>query len=305
MFSSLVFWSSVSGSLFLLAGLVLLRKELTPPFSVNKVVLLGYPFVAAPLATFGTEHLLASRSIMQLVPSWIPAPLFWTYFVGIGLFAAALSFTLRKHVRWSALLLAIMFFIFVATMDAPGTIANVKNRINWTLMFREAAFAGGALALAGAARLKDSARISNAMIAIGRTCVALALIFYGIEHFVFSRNAPGVPLAKMTPNWVPAPALWAYAVGIVLLIAGAAMLFNKQTRVAAAVVGMVMTFLTIALYFPIYVKELGTPLGLEGVNYVGDTLLFGGIVFFVGIAASKTERQVPRVEGTDGPALAA
>jgi hypothetical protein len=68
---------------------------------------------------------------------------------------------------------------------------------------------------------------------------------------------------------------------------------------------MVMTFLTIALYFPIYVKELGTPLGLEGVNYVGDTLLFGGIVFFVGIAASQTDRRASRVEGTDGPALAA
>jgi uncharacterized membrane protein len=129
------------------------------------------------------------------------------------------------------------------------------------------------------------------MIAIGRTCVALALIFYGIEHFVFARNAPGVPLEKMTPNWVPAPALWAYAVGIVLLIAGAAMLFNRQTGTAAAVVGLVMTFLTIALYFPIYVKELGTPLGLEGVNYVGDTLLFGGIVFFVGIAATQSPQR--------------
>jgi len=287
MFSSLVLWSSVAGSVFLLVGLILIRKDLTP-FGLHNIVVLGYPFVAAPLAAFSMQHLLAARDLMQMVPSWIPAPLFWTYFVGIGLFAAALSFTVRKQVRWSALLLAIMFFIFVATMDIPGAMANPKNRIAWSLMFRETAFAGGALALAGAARLQESIRISNAMIAIGRTCVAVTLLFYSFEHFAFPKSAPGVPLPKMTPNWVPVPELWAYAVGVILLIAGAAMFFNRRTRTAAAVVGLVMTFLTIALYFPLYVKALGTAQGLEEFNYVADTLFFGGTVFLVGIAAIQT-----------------
>jgi len=293
MFSSLVFWSSFSGVVFLLVGLVLIRKELAAASGLNKVIVLGYAFVAAPLATFGTEHLLSSRSIMQLVPSWIPAPLFWTYFVGIGLFAAATSFIARKHLRWSALLLAIMFFIFVLTMDLPAVIEHPKERLNWTLMLREAAFGGGALALAGWVRQdQDNVRISKVLIAIGRICVAVALIFYGIEHFVFARNAPGVPLEKMTPNWVPVPQLWAYAVGAVLLIAGAGILFNRRTRLAAGWVGTVMTLLTLFLYFPIYIKELGTPLGMEGLNYVGDTLLFGGTVLFIGIAVTPSRRPV-------------
>jgi hypothetical protein len=38
------------------------------------VIVLGYAFVAAPLAAFGTEHLLAPRLLIDLVPSWIPAP---------------------------------------------------------------------------------------------------------------------------------------------------------------------------------------------------------------------------------------
>ena len=284
--SSLVFWCSVSGSVFLLAGLVLIRKELTQASGLDKILVLGYVFEAAPLAVFGTEHLLASRSIMQIVPSWMPAPLFWTYFVGLALFAAAASFIARRHLRWSALLLAIMFFIFVLTMDVPGVIADAKHRLNWTLMLRETAFAGGPLALSGAMRRRDSVQISNVLIAIGRICVAIALIFYGFEHFAFPKNAPGVPLEKMTPNWVPAPESWAYAVGVVLLIAGAAMLFNWRTRTAAASVGAVMTALTLFLYLPIFVQEWHTPLALEGLNYVGDTLLFGGTVLLVGIAAT-------------------
>ena len=282
--SSLWFWSSVSGSLFLIAGLVLIRKDLAPPFTLDNLIALGFVFEAAPLATFGTEHLLTPHVIAKLVPSWIPAPMFWTYFVGIGLFAAALSFIVRKQVRWSAFLLGIMFIIFVLTMDAPAVISSPNERLRWSLMFRETAFAGGALALAGWAR-QDNVRISRALIVIGRTCVAGALIFYSIEHFVWSRNAPGVPLEKMSPAWVPAPELWSYAVGAVLLIAGLAVLFNWRTRMAAASVGALMTFLTLFLYFPILVKALGTPDAMQEVNYVFDTLFFAGTVLLVAIAA--------------------
>ncbi len=291
MLSSLVFWASFSGSAFLLTGLVLIWRKLSLPIGFNNVDVLGFLFVAAPLAVFGTEHLLAPRSIMGLVPSWIPAPLFWTYFVGIALFAAALSLTVRKCVRWSALLLALMFFIFVLSMDVPGVVANAKERLSWTLMLRETAFGGGALALAGWAR-QDSIRVSKALIAIGRTCVAVPLIFYSVEHFAFPKFAPGVPLEKMTPNWVPGAEFWAYGVGAVLFVAGTGMLFNWRTRIAAASVGVVMTFLTLFLYFPLFVKALGTAQSLEELNYVGDTLLFGGTALLIGIAASQSRQQV-------------
>lgn len=291
MFSSLVFWASLSGLAFLIIGLVFIWRELTPSLGFNKVIGLGYAFVAAPLAVFGTEHLLTPRSLMGLVPSWMPAPLFWTYFVGVALFAAALSLAVRKCVRWSALLLALMFFIFVLSMDVPGVVENAKERLSWTLMLRETAFAGGALALAGWAR-QDGTRVSRALIAIGRICVAVPLIFYSVEHFAFPKFAPGVPLEKMTPNWVPIPEFWAYAVGAMLFVAGVGMLFNWRTRIAAASIGLVMTFLTLFLYFPIFVKDLGTAQALEGLNYVGDTLLFGGTVLLIGIAANQSYQQV-------------
>ena len=292
MFSSLVFWSCFSGSVFLVIGLLLVRKELVPPFGLDQLLTLGYVFEAAPLAVFGTQHFLAANSIMKLVPHWIPAPLFWTHFVGTGLFAAAVSLIARKQLRWSALLLGIMFFIFVATMDLPGAIAHLKNRIYWSYALRETAFAAGPLALAGAAWQPHSPRISKLLIAIGRTCVAIVLIFYSIEHFAFPKFAPGVPLEKVSPDWLPIPEFWSYAVGAVLLVAGIAMLFNWKTPLAAASVGAVMTLLTLFFYFPIFVKALGTPEALDELNYVGDTLFFGGTVLLVGIAVRQSRAQV-------------
>lgn len=280
----MVFWASCLGLAFLLAGLALIWKEFLAARGFDKLILLGYAFVAAPLAVFGTEHLLTPQALVGMVPSWIPAPMFWVYFVGFGLFSAALSFITRKYLRWSALLLAIMFFIFVATMDIPGAVAHSKERLFWTLALRESAFGGGALALAGWA-WRESAQTSRTMFAIGRTLVGAAVTFYAIQHFAFPEHAPGVPLPKLTPAWVPFPHLLAYAVGVVLLVAGIAMLFNWRTRVAAAAVGLVMALLTFFFYFPIYLQTLGTEQLLEELNYVGDTLLFGGAALFVGIAA--------------------
>lgn len=284
----LVFWGSCLGLAFLLAGLVLIWEDFSNARGFDKFVVLGYAFVAAPLAVFGTEHLLTPHALVGMVPSWIPAPMFWVYFVGIGLFLAALSFIARRYLTWSALLLAIMFFIFVATMDLPEVAAHAKERLFWTLVLRESAFGGGALALAGWAR-RASVPASRAMFTIGRTLVGAAVTFYGVKHFIFPKTAPGVPLEKMTPDWVPMPNLLAYAVGAVLVAAGLAMLFNWRTRVAAGSVGLVMTLLTFFFYFPIFLKAIGTAQSLEELNYVGDTLLFGGTALFVGIAARGFE----------------
>jgi hypothetical protein len=55
-----------------------------------------------------------------MVPSWLPAHLFWVYLVGAALLAAAISFIAWRCVRWSAALLALLFLIIVATIDLPN-----------------------------------------------------------------------------------------------------------------------------------------------------------------------------------------
>ena len=83
------------------------------------------------------------------MPRWLPGPLFWTYFVGAALLAAATSFTAWRYVRWSAPLLGLLFLIIVATIDLPNLPVHADERFFWTLTARELAFAGGAMVLAG------------------------------------------------------------------------------------------------------------------------------------------------------------
>jgi len=123
------------------------------------------------------------------------------------------------------------------------------------------------------------------MVVAGRSFVGATMVFYAIEHFLFPRNVPGVPLEKMMPAWMPAPFLLAYLVGITLLVAGVGLLVPRTVRIAAAASGLVLVLLTALFYVPIFVTEIRSPLAVEGLNYIGDTLLFAATALLAGFGA--------------------
>lgn len=281
--SSFAFWPCFAGLLFLITGLISFRKEIAAAVGLNKLVALASVFVAASLAVFGAEHIAGARLLMQAVPAWMPARLFWAYFVGFALLAVALSLTFKRYVRWSTLLLAIMLFIFVASIHIPNVVANPRSRILWTVVLRDSAFAAGILAFA--AYLWRQYTLTN----IARAWFAVVVIFFGVEYFLHPLTAPGLPLPKLTPAWVPFPPLWGYLTGAILLLSGIALLLNKKSRQAATAIGLTMTVCTLFLYFPLLLMASDTSQIPEGYNYVADTLFFGGVALLLATATSAND----------------
>ena len=272
MFSRLIFWPWFAGLITLAGGLVAVRKSLAGAEGPEKLVALGPVFFAAPLAVFGAEHWSNAPSIAQIVPRWMPAHMFWTYFVGLALITAALSIASNIHSRLAAILLGTMFICFVLMIHVPNVVSNPHNRILWAVALRDLSFAGAALALA-ATRYKP-------LRVIARVFVGAPLLFFAVEHFLHPQFAPGVPLGKLTPNWVPMGPVWGYLTGVALLVSGVTMLLpgrGKHARLAATLLGALITLLVLFVYLPIFLTA-AQPALLEGINYVGDTLLFGGTV---------------------------
>jgi uncharacterized membrane protein len=260
--------------LFLITALVAVGREFWMAQGLDKAYPLGRVSLAVPLAVFGAEHLTSPQAIMKLVPAWMPGKLFWTYLVGIALIAAALSFIFRIAIRLSATLLGIMFFCFVAMMDLPGAIAAPQSRFAWTLAARELAFSAGAILLAITSVTRERTRSEN-RIAIGTLyLIALITMFYGIEHFLHPECVPVVPLAKLTPLWIPLARFWTVLTGIILVIGAGAMFARNVSRQAAAALGGWVVLLVVSLYLAIMI---GKP-DLEDLNYFADTLMFGGVL---------------------------
>jgi uncharacterized membrane protein len=275
-----------AGIAALVAGLILARSRFQEAEGPGKLIALGPAFEATALAAFSAEHFTAARDLAPIVPHWLPAPLFWTYFVGACLLAAALSFIAWRCVRPAAALLALLFLIIVATLDLPNLPRHLHSHIFWTLTVRETAFASGAMVLAGSLWPRGRAA-GQALVRIGRTVLAAILIFYAIEHFLFPHFVTGVPLEKPTPAWIPAPVLWAFLVGIALLLGAIGLLFRPTIRIAASGLGLVLLLLTAFFYVPILVAEFHSA-PVEGLNYVFDTLLFAATVLLAGFAAEPT-----------------
>jgi len=274
-----------AGVAALVAGLILVRSRLQAASGAGKVVVLGPVFEAVALAIFAAEHFLAARDLMPIVPRWLPGPLFWTYFVGAAWLAAAISFVVWRCVRLSATLTALLFLIIVVTIDLPNMPKHLHERLFWTLTVRETAFGAGAMVLAGA--IWGKAPVGAALKLAGRVILAPIFVFYAIEHFLFPLFVPGVPLEKLTPAWMPAPVLISYFVGATLLLAGVGLLVQRTVQIAAAGAGAVLVVLTVFFYVPIFLTEFHTPLAVEGINYVGDTLLFAATVMLAGFGAER------------------
>src|SRR5215469_6600388 len=293
MISPIVFWSSALGVTFLVAGIWTYRRDLLASSSHDGggFLALAPVFIAAPLATFAGEHFTIAKSLAPFVPKWIPAHLFMAYFVGVALLSAALSFVARRCLRWSTILLASMFALFVLLMDLPATLAHPTTRLNWILAARQGTFAMGGLALFSIAIRDRWPKPSNRLAAIAAFWTGMVIIFYGVEHIIHPQITPGVPSSKLTSVWVPLPLEIAYLTGALLIAFGAAMLIRKYAGSAGRFAGLLMLLLTLVLYVPEYFLAHTVPQRVTAINYIFDTLLFSGTLLAVAranlVAASK------------------
>src|SRR5215471_21134060 len=71
---STVIWSYFVFAVVLTIGLftIFLRGDWQKARGLDKLILLGPLFYAAPLAAFGTEHFTLTKAIGSIIPAWIP-----------------------------------------------------------------------------------------------------------------------------------------------------------------------------------------------------------------------------------------
>jgi len=268
-----VSWSYFVGGLVFAVGLAAMffRSDWQKARGLDKLILFGPLFYAAPLAAFGTEHFTLIDDMASFVPAWIPWHRFWVYFVGAGFIAGALSVVTRIQARLAASLIALTFFLFVVLMDVPGWVQEPRNRIAATLALRELAFCGGALALAAGG--------THLWATIARYFIAIPVLFFSFEQFLHGKQVPAVPLERVTPEWLYGHAIWTYFAAVVYAVAGTLLLLGKNTRAAATVLGLTVLFVELVVYVPIAVVDRASL--ANGLNYAGDTLMFGGAVLLL------------------------
>jgi uncharacterized membrane protein YphA (DoxX/SURF4 family) len=278
---SQVIWSYFSLGVVFAIGLAVmfLRGDWQKARGLDNLILFGPLFYAAPIAAFGTEHFTLTQAIASIVPAWIPWHQFWAYFVGACFIAAALSLVTRIQARLSASLLALTFFLFVVLMDAPAWAQDPRDRFALALMLRELSFSGGALALAASLSDKQSDGGARVGATMARYFIAVPVLFYSFEQFLHGNYVAGIPLNRLTPQWIYGHALWTYVAALGYAITGALLLAGRKTRAAAAWLGLTVLFVELVVYVPIAVVDRASL--SSGLNYFADTLMYCGAVLLL------------------------
>jgi uncharacterized membrane protein len=286
------FWLCSAGVALFVVGILSTKSDFAQARGLDKITVLANLCFALPLAVFGAEHFTDTKSISQMVPSYIPWHLFWAYFVGIALLSASLSIATKIQVQWSGLLFGIMMFSFDSMMALPGTIADPHNRFNWVLLLREPSFGCGAWALSTTVANGWGPRVKAILITIARVVIGVGAVFYSVEHFLHPENVPGVPLEKLLPAWIPAHTLISSLTGAILLAGGVLILLAKSARRAATYLGGWLVLIVVLVYGPILIASLLDPsvdVQVEGINYFFDTLLYAGAVLALAKASPRTD----------------
>jgi uncharacterized membrane protein len=292
--SPVVAMCSAGIALFVI-GIVAAKNQIVEAKGLDKIVALGNGCFASPVAVFGALHLFGPQFVQDLVPPYMPWRMFWVYGVGIALVAASLSIATRVGVRWSGLLFGIMMFLFVLMIHLPGAISE-HDRVVWVIVFRESSFGGAAWILAATAVDGWSGQARTTLVTVGRVTIVLALIVFGIGHFLHPVVLPGVPLRKEMPTWVPGQALIGYVTGTALLVAAGSVLLKRKTRTVLTCVAGWLLFLVLVIYGPLLIGALADPdttARVVGINYFFDTLMFAGVILALASATPRTFAGTP------------
>jgi uncharacterized membrane protein len=119
---------------------------------------------------------------------------------------------------------------------------------------------------------------ASSLVAIGRTFFAIALIGLGVEHFVFRDFVTA--RAPAWPDGVPGKTVWIGSTGILVILAGIAIVARKFGRQAMFAFGFLVFVWALVRHIPIVVGDAilagsWTAMG-KALTFVGGSLAVAG-----------------------------
>lgn len=112
----------------------------------------GIILYALVIGFFGVNHFLNGTGMQKQMPRFIPYSIFWVYFTGVLLIAAAIAFLIGKQVRLAGLLLAIFLLLIVLTVHLPAIMnSSGESQVSFAMtnLVKDTGLAAAALIIAG------------------------------------------------------------------------------------------------------------------------------------------------------------
>jgi uncharacterized membrane protein len=98
---------------------------------------------ALAMLAFGFSHFAYLNMTAPLVPSWLPAHVFWAYFTGAAYLAAGVAILIGKYARPAAVLSVWQMGLFLLLVWLPTLVAGKTDAETWSESIINAALVAG------------------------------------------------------------------------------------------------------------------------------------------------------------------
>ncbi|MGC1298030.1 MAG: hypothetical protein WA869_23610 [Alloacidobacterium sp.] len=141
-------------------------------------------------------------------------------------------------------------------------------------------------------------RAIDALLKSGRFLLALPMVIFGVQHFVFAGF-----VAMIVPPWIPWHFFWAYFVGIALIAAGVAIMVRREAWLAGLLLGAMILAFVILIHSRLLAQMPGDAFAMNPIfgphpgrlnNACKDLGLSGAAFLFAG-----TQSETWKVFGKD------
>jgi len=101
------------------------------------------------------------------------------------------------------------------------------------------------IGIVGVRKQVSMAQGSDRIVAFGPMFLAVPMVVFGAEHFVFSES-----VSPMVPSWIPWHLFWVLFVGICLIVGALSLVLRRYATLAAASFGTMLLFFELLIHIP-------------------------------------------------------
>jgi uncharacterized membrane protein len=236
-----------------------MKSNPTPRISAMRIASLGHAVFAAALMALGILTVIKGNFVAcwQPAPKSVPAREVLVYLCAFICLASGIGVLWQRSAAAALRMLLASLLLWMLLVRVPGIFHAPANEGSWFPAGETAVILAGAWVLYAwfAADWEsdwDRQRLAFATgdkgVRIARVCFGLALIPFGVGHFVYLKET-----AAMVPGWLPWHVAWTYFFGCTFIAAGVAVLIGAYARLAAALSALQMGMFTLLVWIPIVV----------------------------------------------------
>jgi putative oxidoreductase len=116
---------------------------------MKNITTIGRILFALPFAVFGINHLIMMDYYLGIITSFIPLGAYTIILTGLMLIVVSISIIVKKFIRISTFILALLLFLFITTIHIPHLISGNEQTVTLIALLKDISLMGGSLMIAG------------------------------------------------------------------------------------------------------------------------------------------------------------